>query len=295
MNIVITGASGLIGRALTRALQQAGHQVFAMERKPASRQPFHWWPAAGQIHWADEIAIDAVINLAGTGIAEQRWSPQRKQEIKNSRVDATRLLATKLASLTHKPRLLLSASAIGYYGDTGNVAVSEPASAGADFLADVATSWEQATQPAQAAGIRTLLLRTGIVLSEHGGALHRMLLPFKLGLGGVVGNGEQYMSWVSLRDAVAMICFLLQQPGLSGPVNLVAPAAVTNREFTQTLGRVLHRPTLLPLPATVARLALGEMAQPLLFSSIRVTPGVLQQAGYPFLDADLQSCLQHLL
>jgi uncharacterized protein (TIGR01777 family) len=293
MNIVITGASGLIGTALSASLSQAGHHVYAMERQPQSKQPFHWWPPTGQIHFDPDIAIDAVINLAGAGIADLRWSPQRKQEIKQSRVAGTALLAQTLAQLPHKPQVLLSGSAIGFYGDSGAQQVDESSPPGTDYLADVATAWEQATAPAQAAGIRTVLLRTGVVLSARGGALQKMLLPFKLGLGGPVGDGRQYMSWVSLRDEVGMIEFLLQHPEISGAVNLVAPQAVTNAEFGSTMGKVLHRPALLPLPAFAAKLAMGEMAEALLLSSCRVFPGVLQQAGYTFQDAQLSHALEH--
>jgi len=295
MNVVITGASGLIGTALREALKADGHQVYAMERRQQSTALFHWWPPTRQIYFDPDIPVDAVINLAGAGIADQRWSPQRKQEIKDSRAMATELLAETLAALPHKPSVLLSGSAIGFYGETGSQQVDEKNEAGTDFLAEVSYAWEQATKSALNAGIRTVLLRTGIVLSNQGGALQKMLLPFKLGAGGVVGNGMQYMSWVSLRDEVSMIRFLLQREDLSGPINLVAPAAVTNRAFTKALGKALKRPTFLSMPAAAARLAFGEMADHLLLSSIRVYPTILEQAGYSFQDPDLATALKAMV
>ena len=295
MNIVITGASGLIGTALSSALRADGHQVYGMQRSPSSDAPFHWWPPAGHIHFDDSIPVDVVINLAGAGIADRRWNERRKQEIRDSRVLSTELLAKTLSRLPHRPGLFISGSAIGFYGDTGAERVDEMNEAGSDFLAEVSYAWEQAAKPALDAGIRTVLIRTGIVLSDRGGALQKMLLPFKLGVGGVVGSGQQYMSWVSLRDVVAMIRFLMAHEELSGPVNLVAPTAVTNREFTRTLGSALKRPALLPMPAFAARLAFGEMADQLLLSSIRVYPYLLQQAGYRFQDGDLETALANII
>ncbi|MAR89624.1 MAG: TIGR01777 family oxidoreductase [Pseudomonadota bacterium] len=295
MNIVISGATGLIGTALTRALTAAGHNVYGLARSPQSSALFHWWPPAQQIHFDPDIPVDAVINLAGAGIADKRWNDERKREIKQSRIMATRLLAEKMAAMRHPPQVFISASALGYYGDTGDQAVTESSAVGEGFLAEVARDWEQAAAPAVAAGIRTLFIRTGIVLSTEGGALQQMLLPFRLGLGGIIADGRQYMSWISLRDEVEGIRFLLEHPGVSGPVNLVAPNPVSNRAFTKTLGKVLHRPTLIPLPAAVVKLVFGEMGEHLLLTSTRVQPRVLEQAGYRFLDPTLRGALENLL
>lgn len=295
MNILITGASGLIGSALTAALSHAGHTVYPMVRKKSSDQPFHWWPDEGIINLDENIKLDTVINLAGENIAEGRWNEQKKTSILHSRVDSTHLLSTALATSKTPPQLLISGSAIGFYGDTGERTVDENSPPGSDFLSEVSIAWEQATQPAVEAGIRTVLLRTGIVLSPDGGVLQKMLPPFKAGLGGAIGNGEQYMSWVSINDVVGIIRFIIDNDSISGPVNLVSENPVNNSTFSKTLAKVLKRPTLFPLPAFVARTMFGEMADALLLSGARVQPHKLQAAGYRFIDNDLETALRTLL
>lgn len=293
MRLLLTGSSGLIGRTLQADLAAAGHQVICLPRQPQG--DFFWQPEQDMIRMDTRVRLDGVIHLAGAGIAEGRWTPQRKHQIRHSRVQGTALLCRYLAQLEHPPEVLLSGSAIGFYGDTQDQAVDEAALGGPGFLAEVAQAWEAATQPAIDAGIRTVHLRTGIVLSPAGGALQQLLLPFRLGLGGRIGTGQQYMSWVSLTDISRMIQFILTRPDLSGAVNLVSPNPVTQQTFAQTLGRVLHRPACLPLPAGAARLLFGEMADALLLSSHRVRPRILQEAGYSFNAATLETALSSLL
>lgn len=295
MNILITGASGLIGTALTKSLIAAGHNVYPLVRNEQTTAPFHWQPEKNIIHLDDAIKLDAVIHLAGENIADKRWDAQRKKAILDSRVIPTKLLASTLAQLSDKPDVFISASAIGYYGDTGDKTVDENSPAGTGYLAEVASKWEQATQTAKDASIRTVNIRTGVVLSTDGGILKQMVPPFKMGLGGCVGNGRQYISYVSINEVTAMIQYLLEHDSISGPVNLVTKAPVTNKEFARALGKVLHRPTTIPLPAFIARTMFGEMADALLLSSSRVLPGRLEAAGYPFNDEDLQTTLRTLL
>ncbi len=295
MRILLTGSSGLIGRTLQADLAAAGHQVICLLRQSHSDTGFFWQPEQDLIRTDIRVRLDAVIHLAGSGIAEGRWTQHRKHDIRHSRVHGTNLLCQYLAQLEYPPKVLLSGSAIGFYGDTQGQVVDETASAGRGFLAEVAQAWEAATQPAVAAGIRTIHLRTGIVLSPAGGALRNLLLPFRLGLGGRIGTGQQYMSWVSLTDISRMIQFLLTRETFSGPVNLVSPDPVTQQTFAQILGRVLHRPTCLPLPAGIARLMLGEMADALLLTSHRVQPRILQDTGYSFVSASLEPALTSML
>ena len=267
MNLLLTGSSGLIGNALTRYMGSWGHDIYPLHRNPSSEKKHYWFPEENRIHLDDEIKLDAVIHLAGENIADSRWTQKKKDRILNSRVHGTRLLAETISALKHKPELLISGSAIGYYGDTGDNIVDENSSRGEGFLSDVASQWEMATQAAEDAGIRTIHLRTGIVLSPDGGVLKKMLLPFNLGLGGVVGNGKQYMSWISIDDVVRIIDHMLNDVQLSGSYNLVAPQPVTNYDFTKSLVRAMHRPTISPLPAFAARVMFGEMADALLLSS----------------------------
>jgi len=295
MNILITGSSGLVGTHLTDVLAANGHSIFRMLRSASDDQPFYWLPAKGVIKYDDSITIDAVINLAGESIADGRWSEERKNRILESRVSGTRLLSETLAKLKNKPKVLISGSAIGFYGETGNRIADEDSMQGAGYLAEIAERWEQAAKPAADAGIRTVNIRTGVVLSPNGGMLQKLLLPFKLGLGGIVGNGQQYISWVSINDMAAMIQFLLENGSISGAVNLVSTQPVTNHTFTKTLGSVLNRPTVFPLPACVARVAFGEMADALLLSSTRVHPKRLIEEGYDFIDTDLDKTLRSLL
>jgi len=294
MNILISGASGMIGTALSKQLSDAGHTVYPLSRKDTG-QPFYWRPEKGIILFDDSIRLDAVINLAGENIADGRWNKQRKKRIFDSRIDSTRLLSDKLASLAHRPDVFISGSAIGFYGSRGDDIMDETSSHGSGFLAEIGTAWEQATRSAEDAGIRTVHIRTGIVLSPEGGVLKKMLMPFRLGLGGVIGDGRQYMSWISIDDEVNAIDFLLNNNELSGPFNLVAPEPVTNREFTRKLGKVLKRPTPFPMPAAVVRLMFGEMGDELLLSGTRVAPVRLQQAGYKFRHTDFEQALQALI
>jgi uncharacterized protein (TIGR01777 family) len=239
--------------------------------------------------------LDAVVHLAGENIAEGSWTAEKKARIRDSRVKGTRLVSKALAGLNQKPRVLVCASAIGFYGDRGAEILTEQSPAGSGFLADVCQEWEAATEPAAQAGIRVVNMRIGIVLTPRGGALQKMLLPFKFGVGGVMGDGRQYWSWVSIDDVIGAIYHAITNDALSGPVNAVAPRAATNAEFTKTLGRVLSRPTLFPMPAFLARLALGEMADALLLASTRVEPARLLNSGYSFRHADLEGALRFLL
>jgi len=295
MNILLTGSTGLIGKALSRHLKTKGHNIYPLYRNPSTAKAHYWNPEEDQIHLDDQIKLHAVIHLAGENIADSRWSQEKKDSILNSRVHGTRLLAETISQLKHKPSVLISGSAIGYYGDTGDNIVDENSARGEGFLSDVAAQWEDATQAAEDAAIRTIHLRTGIVLSPEGGVLQKMLFPFKMGLGGVVGNGQQYMSWISINDVVRIIDHMLNDEQLSGPYNLVAPKPVTNYTFTKTLGTVLHRPTVSPLPAFMARLIFGEMADALLLSSSRVAATRLKTPGYIFVDNELKETLTRLL
>ncbi|MER3416745.1 MAG: TIGR01777 family protein [Gemmataceae bacterium] len=295
MRIAVSGSHGLIGSALVQALAQAGHEVVRLVRDGAGGTGIAWDPERGTLDRSALEGIDAVVHLAGYGIAERRWTAPVKELIRSSRVNGTRLLATALADMVRRPQVLVAASAIGYYGDRRDTWLEEDSEPGTGFLADVCRAWEAAAEPARAAGIRTVTARIGIVLSPEGGALQRMLLPFKLGLGGRIGSGQQYMSWVACDDVVAAIQFAIEQSSLAGPVNVVAPEPVTNREFTQVLARVLRRPAFLPLPSFLARLAFGEMADALLLASTRVRPRRLLEAGYTFRFPTLEAALRHLL
>jgi uncharacterized protein (TIGR01777 family) len=295
--IVVTGASGLVGKRLGAELQRDGVQVIRAVRRPIGPQPneLSWNPDFNQIESAKLEGADAVVHLAGENISEHRWTDAFKQRLRDSRLRGTRLISETLAKLASKPRAFICASAIGYYGNRGDEQLTESAAPGDDFLAHVCRDWEEACQAARDAGIRVVNARIGVVLSADGGALKKMLTPFKLGLGGRIGSGRQYMSWISLDDLSSVLQFALANESLSGPVNAVTPNPLTNAEFTQTLGRVLGRPTLFPLPAFAARLAFGEMADALLLSSTRVVPQVLTQAGYHFKYTELEPALRHLL
>ena len=295
MRIAVTGASGLIGSALVPALEARGREVLRLvRREPRAKGEVRWDPEAGSIDAAALEGVDAVVHLAGENIAAARWSEARKARLRSSRVGPTRFLAETLAGLRRKPEVLVSASAIGYYGDRGDDWLTEDDPPADDFLGALAVAWEGAAVPAAQSGVRVVHPRTGIVLSPVGGALGKMLLPFRLGLGGVVGSGAQYFSWIALDDAVGVILHLLARRDLAGPVNAVAPAPVTNAELTKTLGRVLGRPTLLPVPAAALRLALGELADAVL-ASARVRPQRLVETGYRFQFPDLEGALRHVL
>jgi uncharacterized protein (TIGR01777 family) len=295
MKIIVSGSTGLVGSALVRRLEAAGHSVVSLTRSAAGSQGIHWDPAAGTIAAAALEGFDAVVHLAGENIAAGRWTAAKKARIRGSRVLGTHLLAETLARLAYPPKVLASASAIGYYGSRGDEILTESSPAGAGFLADVCRDWEQATDAAEKKGIRVAHLRFGVILSPEGGALAKMLLPFKLGVGGQIGNGRQFMSWIALDDTAEAVRHVLETETLRGRVNVVAPNPVTNYEFTKTLGRVLGRPTVLPMPAFAARLAFGEMANELLLASTRVQPTRLLEHGFTFRHPRLDEALRHLL
>jgi uncharacterized protein len=282
--VAVTGASGLVGSALVSSLAAGDHRAVALVRRAPrpGENALRWDPSSGAITPAGRAVADAIVHLAGDSIMGLRWTTEKKRRIRESRTTATRLLVQTLIRLPQPPAVLVCASAIGYYGSRGNEVLNEESRPGTGFLADVAREWEAATAPAIARGIRVVNLRLGVVLSAGGGALAKMLTPFRLGLGGVIGDGAQWMSWIALDDTIGAIVHALTTDSLRGPVNAVAPAPVTNAEFARTLGRVLGRPTLVPLPAFAARLALGEMADELLLASQRVVPARLQASGYAF-------------
>ena len=262
---------------------------------PRGRRRCRWDPAKGEVDAAGLEGLDAVVHLAGENIASGRWNAVRKAAIRDSRVNGTRLLCDALAGLARPPKTLVCASAIGYYGDRGEELLTEESSPGTGFLPEVCREWEAASEPAARKGIRVVTLRIGVVLSPKGGALSRMLPLFRAGLGGVIGNGRQYVSWIALDDLVGIVLHALQSGELRGPVNAVAPVPVTNRELTEALGKVLSRPTLLPVPAFALRLAVGEMADALLLASARVVPRRLEETGYRFRFPELGGALRHLL
>ena len=282
MKVAITGSSGLIGTALTGALEGAGHTVVPVVRGEAGPGEISWQPSEGTIDAAAFEGVDAVVHLAGAGIGDKRWTEERKQVIRDSRTEGTSLLATTLAGLGRKPRVLLSASGVDYYGDRGDEVLTEESSAGDTVLAGVCIDWEGAAQPAVDAGIRTCFLRSGVVLTPDGGALERTLPAFKLGIGGRLGSGDQWWSWISIDDEIGAILHLLDSD-VEGPVNLTAPNPVTNREFTKALGKELRRPTVFPIPSFGPKLLFGsELVETLLYESKRVLPAVLERSGYRF-------------
>lgn len=295
MKILVTGSHGLVGSALLPALKAEGHHIVRLVRAaPASVDEIAWNPEVNQMDSAALEDFDAVVHLAGENIAG-RWTAAKKARIRESRVANTRLLCEALAKLQRPPRVLVAASAIGFYGSRGDETLTEESAASTGFLPEVVRDWEAAAQPAHARNIRVVQLRFGIILSERGGALAKMLPPFRLGLGGRVGSGRQWWSWISMDDVAGAICFAIASETLSGPVNVVAPNPATNAEFTRVLGRVLHRPTLFPLPAFVARLALGEMADGLLLASTRAEPARLHAAGFQFKQPTLEAALRQAL
>ncbi|MEY2959763.1 MAG: hypothetical protein RLZZ01_2331 [Actinomycetota bacterium] len=293
MRIAITGSTGLIGTALSRHLSDGGHTVVPVVRRDPTDGAIGWDPTAGRLDPADLTGIDAVVHLAGAGIGDRRWTDEYKRTLMDSRVDGTRLIASTLADLGGDgPQVFLSGSAIGFYGERGDEELDEASAAGSGFLAEICERWEEATAPAEAAGVRVAHLRTGIVLTPIGGALKKMLPLFKLGAGGRFGNGRQWMSWISLTDEIRAIEHLLSS-NLSGPVNLTAPAPVRNAEFAKTLGKVLGRPSLLPVPSFGPKLLLGsELADALLFDGQRVLPSALRGDGFEFSHGDLATALR---
>ena len=297
MKVAVTGATGLIGSALVPFLRSGGHEAVALRR--ASGGPgggeAEWDPRTGALSAGVVDGLDAVVHLAGENVAGGRWTAARKARIRGSRVDGTRRLAAALAALPRPPRTLVAASAIGFYGDRGDETLDESSAPGEGFLPEVCQAWEAAADAAREAGLRVVHLRIGIVLTPAGGALGQMLLPFRMGVGGVIGSGRQYMSWVALDDVLGGVLHALRTEDLAGPVNAAAPNPVTNAAFTKTLGRVLRRPTLLPLPAFGARLAFGEMADALLLASARVDPARLRDSGFRFGHPGLEDALRHVL
>jgi uncharacterized protein (TIGR01777 family) len=296
MKIVVSGSSGTVGSALVSFLTSQGHAVTRLVRsKPKDTDgAIGWDPVGGTVDTAGLEGHDGVAHLAGENIAG-RWTPAKKAAIRDSRVRGTRLLAEALAGLQQPPRVLVCASALGYYGDRGNLVLREDTGSGTGFLAETCREWEAAAQPAAEKGIRVVHLRIGIVLSPRGGALKEMLMPFKMGVGGRMGTGKQYWSWVAVDDVAGVLLHALTTESLSGPVNTSSPKPVTNREFTKVFGRVLGRPTIFPMPAFAAKLALGEMAEELLLASQRLDVSKLLGSGYQFRYPDLESALRYLL
>jgi uncharacterized protein (TIGR01777 family) len=301
MKILVTGSSGMVGTALVSALARAGHTVCRLVRPqsasgegPKDGFAVSWNPATGELGGAG-VGPDAVVNLAGASIADGRWSPARKELLRSSRIDTTHALVNSLAKMNIRPGVFVSASAIGFYGDRADETLTEESKPGTDFLAGLARDWEAEALKAEALGIRVVLARIGIILAHQGGALPKMLTPFKLGAGGRLGNGKQWMSWIALEDVVGALRMAVENNSARGPINFVAPNAVQNSEFTRVLAKAVHRPALFPAPAFALRLALGEMADALLLSSQRVAPQRLEKLGYRFLHPDLPSTLAAIL
>lgn len=296
LRVAITGASGLIGSTLVPFLTTGGHEVVRLVRRPPRGADEHEWsPAHGLVSPEHLGHVDAVIHLAGEGVASARWTPAVKARIRDSRIGPSSRLAESLARLPQPPATLISASAIGVYGDRGDETLTEASAPGTGFLADVGQAWEAATAPAAEAGIRVVTPRIGVVIDRRGGALAKMLPAFRAGVGGRLGHGRQYFSWVSLEDVLGAVLFMLQRSDLRGPVNVTAPSPPTNADFTTALGRVLHRPTLVRVPAVALGALFGELAHAELLGSRRVVPAALQQAGFRFLHPTLDAALRHTL
>jgi len=293
--VLVTGASGLVGAALTARLAADGHRVRRLVRAAAGAADLAWDPAAGRLAPAALAGFDAVVHLAGENLAAGRWSAGRRRRIRDSRTRGTRLLAEAIAGLARPPAVLVCASAVGYYGDRGGSWLSEDSPPGSGFLAEVCRDWEAASEPAEARGVRVVRLRLGAVLAGSGGLLARLAPLFRLGLGGRVGSGRQYLSWISLPDVLEVARRALRDPGLRGAVNAVSPAPVPQAEFAAALGRALRRPARLPLPAWAVRLALGEMGRELLLSGARVRPARLLEAGFAFRHPELPGALAQAL
>jgi uncharacterized protein (TIGR01777 family) len=294
MKVLISGATGLIGSSLAQELKSGGHHVTSLTRSPTGENNISWDPDAGTVDGSLE-GTDAVVHLAGESIAEGRWTVSKKRRIMDSRKKGTRLLAETIAGLTTPPRVMVSASAVGYYGDRADEVLREDSRPGSDFLAEVCKVWEAAADPAREAGIRVVHTRFGIVLSLEGGALGTMLPIFKLGGGGRIGRGRQWWSWVAIDDVVGTIHHALENDSVEGPVNVGSLNPMTNAEYTRVLGKVLNRPTVLPVPAPAIRLALGGIADALLLASQRMDPAKLKETGYRFRHPELEGALRHLL
>jgi len=301
MKILVTGSTGLVGTALVSVLAKSGHTVCRLVRpqtkaKNEMKDGFDvaWNPTTGELGGAAVGAV-AVVNLAGASIGEARWNAQRKAQLHASRVDTTRALVNALAKMNARPRVLVSASAIGVYGNRGDEVLTEESQLGDDFLAKLGKDWEAEAVKAEAIGIRVVLARFGIVLAKHGGALPQMMRPFQFFAGGKIGSGKQWMSWILLDDVVEILRFALEKGDVRGPINVISPQPVQNADFTKTLASVMHRPALFPAPAFALRLLLGEMADALLLSSQRVLPQKLQKLGYQFQHSDLAGALAAIL
>jgi uncharacterized protein (TIGR01777 family) len=298
MKILITGASGLIGTALQKLFAEKGHEMLLAGRRFINKPDHVVWDAEKGFD-AEALkrieGIDAIIHLAGEPISAWRWTDEKKKAIRDSRVIGTRTIIDDIAKLKTKPRVLISASGIGYYGDRGDEILNERSGVGGTFLAEVARDWEAEARKAENYGVRVVLTRNGIVLSKEGGALAAMLTPFSLGVGGVVGTGKQWMSWIALDDFVGIVNFALENEELEGAINAVSPTPVTNEEFTKTLGEVIHRPTFLPLPKFAVDLMMGEMGDALLLDSTRVVPDKLEKAGFEFVFTELKPALEHAI
>lgn len=294
MRILITGASGLVGSELQKSLAAKGHELLLASRsEPKGANDIQWTVEEGFAEPERLEGIDAVVHLAGESVSGLRWTEEKKKAIRDSRVLGTRSVVEAISKLKDKPKVFVAASAIGFYGERGDEELNESSNAGEGFLADVAKAWEGEARRAEDAGIRTVLLRTGIVLSKDGGALGTMLLPFKLGVGGVVGSGKQWMSWISLYDHVRVIEYVIENENIRGAVNAVSPHPVTNEEFTKTLGEVLYRPTILPLPEFAVSMVFGEMGDALLLASTKVMPKRLTDAGFEFKYSQLKPAIEH--
>ncbi len=294
MRIAITGSSGFIGSALVEALRGAGHEPLPLVRSAPKPGQIEWNPESGSLDPAMLDGVDAVVNLAGEKIAG-RWTADKKKRIRESRLRGTKLLVDTLTEVNSKPSVLLSASAVGIYGNRGDEVLSESSPPGTGFLAELGVEWEGEANRAAASGIRVVNLRFGIILDKRGGALKEMLTPFRMGVGGVLGSGRQYMSWIALDDTVPAILHLLENQTVSGPVNVVAPNPCTNRDFTKALGSALHRPTILPVPPFALRMLFGEMADEALLASARVLPARLQESGFRFNHPDVESAIRNAL
>ena len=296
MRVVVTGSTGLIGSALVKSLRADGHDVRRLVRHtPRAADETQWQPSTGKLDPAAVDGADAVVHLAGAGIGDHRWTDDYKREIRDSRVLGTTAVATAIAAADNAPRVLVSGSAVGYYGDTGDNAADESTPSGRGFLAAVVRDWEAATAPAAGAGVRVVTVRTGLVLSKDGGLLGQLLPLFRLGLGGRLGSGRQWMSWISIADHIAGLRYLLASDKLAGPVNLTAPEPVRNREFTKALARAVHRPAVAIVPSVALRVALGGFAEEGALVSQRVLPVRLEDAGFSFTFADIDAALGALL
>lgn len=297
MRILMSGGSGFVGTALTKLLREGGHSVSHLVRAGAPVKPpdVFWDPRAASIDAASMEGIDAIVHLSGASIAEHRWTPARKAELRSSRVDTTRVLVDTILNLRRKPCAFVCASAIGYYGDRGEEILTESSPCGTDFLALLARDWEAEAERAAHAGIRTAQLRFGVIFDAHGGALPKMLAPIRWGVGGRLGSGRQWISWITLEDAVDVGRNAIVDDRYSGPINVVTPSPVRNSEFARIAARMLHRPAIFPAPKLALHLALGEMAQPLLLASTHVKPERLLQLGYAFRSGDLEAALQQMV